>query len=181
MAYLFPQIFICGHPFRKNCVIFKYMNITVLRFICVLQFGLAGYMALSSFVYIFNAPGWHSAFSFTAFCLVIYLCAFVLQVLYKNYPDTPLSMSQKSVFNWIFVLNFFMLSALLTYNINDFKVMFSYSQQQGVVLGTLFYTLLALHLVITIFQLYILFGMVKLRRKLNENFEKKSSDLDILH
>lgn len=157
------------------------MNIALLRFICVLQFGLAGYMAVSSFVYIFNAPGWHSIFSFVAFGLAIYLSSFVLQVIYKNYPDTPLSLSQKSSFNWLFVLNFFMLSVLLTYNINDVKLFAGFFNSQDYKLTVLFYVLMTVHLVVTGFQVFILLGMVKLRRRLNANFDKKSVDLDILH
>lgn len=158
------------------------MNVSLLRLTCVLQFALAGYMAVSSFVYIFNAPGWHSIVSFVAFGLAIYQVSFVLQIIYKNYPDTPLSLTQKATFNWLFMLNFFMLSALFTYNINDGRIVTELvkNKQTGLV-GSLFYVMVALHFFVTVFQLLILLGMVKLRRKLNENFERKTTDLDILH
>lgn len=157
------------------------MNPSLLRFVCVLQFALCGYMALSSFVYVFNAPGWHSIMSFIAFCAAVYLCVFVLQVIYKNFPDSPLSMAQKSTFNFLFVINFFMLAALITYNINDVQLWIGAQGTTGFSgISPLFYAEGVLHLLITIFQVFILLGMVKLRRMLNSNFEKKTADLDIL-
>ncbi|MBX3255807.1 MAG: hypothetical protein KF862_16855 [Chitinophagaceae bacterium] len=152
------------------------MNIALLKLVCVLQFALSGYMSLSSFVYIFNSPGWHSIISFIAFCLAVYLVSFVLRVIHKNYPDEPLSLNQKSAFNRLFVCNFFMLSALLTYNINDVQLITGSSGASS----PLFYASVLLHLFITVFQVYILLGMVKLRRTLNRNFEKKSANADIL-
>lgn len=148
------------------------MNIASLRFVCILQFAFAGLMALSSFVYIFNAPGVHSVVSFFAFCSAVYLAAFVLQVIYKNYPETPLSPGQKSTFNWLFVLNFFMFAVLITYNINDVKLIAGLSGDDGLVAGPLFYANVLLHLLTTFFQVFILVNMVKLRRVLNRNYEK---------
>lgn len=148
------------------------MNITSLRFVCVLQFALAGLMAVLSFVYIFNEPGWHSMISFVAFCLAVYLAAFVLQIIYKNYPEAPLSPGQKSTFNWLFVLNFFMLAVLLTYNINDVKLLAGLSDDKSLVKGPTFYANVVLHLLTTFFQVFILANMVKLRRALNRNYEK---------
>ena len=148
------------------------MNITSLRFVCVLQFALAGLMAVLSFVYIFNEPGWHSMISFVAFCLAVYLAAFVLQIIYKNYPEVPLSPGQKSTFNWLFVLNFFMLAVLLTYNINDVKSLAGLSDGKSLVKGSTFYANVVLHLLTTFFQVFILANMVKLRRALNRNYEK---------
>ncbi|MFT3748083.1 MAG: hypothetical protein QM768_07185 [Agriterribacter sp.] len=156
------------------------MNIALLRLVCIVQFALCGYMAVSSFVYIFDTPGWHSYMSFAAFCLIIYLVSFILQIIYKNYPDVPLSISQKSCFNWLFILNFFMLSVLLSYNINDIKLTIGFTRQDIAFTGSIFYAGVLLHMLITIFQVYILVNMVKLRRALNRNFEKKSLDLDIL-
>lgn len=157
------------------------MNMALLRFVCILQFALTGYMAVSSFVYVFDSPGWHSIISFIAFCLAVYQTTFVLQILYKNFPDTPLSLSQKSTFNWLFMLNFFMLSALITYNINDVKTLINAGEyNQQAVITALFYSMMVLHLAITVFQIIILLGMVKARRALNSNFEKRSTDLDIL-
>ncbi|MBX2922969.1 MAG: hypothetical protein KF746_12295 [Chitinophagaceae bacterium] len=156
------------------------MNISLLKLICALQFALAGYMTLNSFVYIFNEAGWHSIVSFIAFCFAVYLTSFVWQVIYKNYPDMPLSLSQKTTFNWLFILNFFLLSALLTYNINDVKLVTGLSGAGTLVLSPLFYASVLLHLLVTIFQVYILLGMVKLRRTLNRNFEKKAVDMEVL-
>ncbi|MCC6287156.1 MAG: hypothetical protein IT249_04665 [Chitinophagaceae bacterium] len=156
------------------------MNISLLRLICIVQFALCGYMAVSSFVYIFDAPGWHSYASFAAFCLAVYLVSFVLQIIYKNHPDLPLSIGQKSAFNRLFILNFFMLSVLLSYNINDVKSISGLTMQEASSAGPFFYAAVLLHLLTTIFQVYILVSMVRLRRILNRNFEKKSLDLDIL-
>lgn len=161
-------------------IIFSNMKISRLKLICVLQFALSGYMALSSFVNIFDAPGWHSTISFIAFCLAIYLASFVVQVIYKNYPDTPLSPAQKSAFNWLFMLNFFMFSALLTYNISDIKLMSGSSGDDASLQTPLFYSGVILHLLVTIFQVYILLGMIKLRRSLIANFEKRSEGVDVL-
>lgn len=156
------------------------MNISSLRFVCVLQFAMAGYMVLSSFVNIFDAPGWHSVVSLIAFSLAICLASYVLEVSNKNYPDTPLSTRQRSTFNWLFMLNFLMLSVLLTYNINDFKLITGLAGAEEFKPGALFYLSVLLHLLISIFQVYILLNMVKLRRILIANFDKKSGDLDVL-
>ncbi len=164
----------------RNFIIFIEMNVSLFRMVCIIQFALCGYMAVNSFVYIFNAPGWHSYVSFGAFSVAVYLASFIIQMLNKNYPDEPLSVKQKSAFNWLFVLNFFMFSLLLSYNINDVKLIIGSTKQEIALAGPLFYAMVLLHFLITILQVYILVNMVKLRRALNRNFEKKSLDLDIL-
>lgn len=155
------------------------MNISLFRLICIVQFVLSGYMAVSSFTDIFNAPGLYSVMSFVTFCLVIYLVVFLLQVMHKNHPDIPLSLSQKSAFNRLFLLNFIMLSVLLAANINDVKLIIASGNTLNI-LPSFAYALTVLNFLITIFQVYILISMVKFRRSLNKKFEEKSLDLDIL-
>lgn len=156
------------------------MNITLFRMVCIVQFMLAGYMAVASFVFIFETPGLYSVISFIAYCLAVYMVVFLLQVMYKNHPDTPLSISQKALFNRIFILNFLMFSVLLSYNINDVKLILDISNKELQMSSNFAYASIALHFCISVFQVYILLYMVKLRRSLNNNFEKKSLDLDIL-
>ena len=156
------------------------MSISLFRLICLVQFVLTGYMAVVGFADIFETPGWQSVISFTAFCAAIFLAAFLLQVMHKNHPDEPLSISQKSRFNWLFIFNFLMLAVLLSFNINDVKITARAFGNAFNILSTFFYINVLLNLLITIFQVYILVNMVKLRRSLNVNFEKKVSDMDIL-
>lgn len=156
------------------------MSISLFRLICIVQFLLTGYMAVVSFTDIFETPGWQSVISFIAFCMAIFLVAFLLQVMHKNHPDEPLSVSQKSRFNWLFIFNFLLLAVLLSFNINDVKITARASGNTFNILSTFFYINVILNLLISIFQVYILVNMVKLRRSLNANFEKKVSDMDIL-
>lgn len=155
------------------------MKISLFRLICIVQFILTGYMAVVSFAYIFETPGWYSVIGFVAFCLAVYLVVFLLQVMHKNHPDIPLSIGQKSAFNRLFVLNFLMLSVLLSYNLNDIKLIIVTSTNEWQILPNSRYAVILLNFFITIFQVYILLRMVKFRRSLNSNFEKKSLDLDI--
>lgn len=155
------------------------MKISLFRLVCILQFVLCGYMAVGSFAEIFNRPGWYSTLSFTTFCAAIFLVTFLLQVMHGNYPDTPLSISQKSRFNRLFIINFLLFSVLLAQNINDLKIIIASGRELNIV-PSFVYAVTVLNICVTAFQAYIMVSMVKLRRALNKNFDNKELDLDVL-
>ncbi|MBX3239375.1 MAG: hypothetical protein KIT80_18990 [Chitinophagaceae bacterium] len=156
------------------------MNIAILRFICVLQFILAAFMVAISFVDIFEYRGWYSMISFGAFALIIWWTTFILQLIQKNYPDEPVAGAQKATFNWLYLINFFILPFILGRIINNVTTLYHIRQEQSGVVSFYFYGVTAACLTIAIFQAIMLYGAFKLRRKLNDNFARKIDNMDLM-
>ncbi len=156
------------------------MNIAILRFICVLQFILAGCMALLSFVDIFEYRGWYGIIRFAAFGFVIWWTVFILQLIQTNYPDEPVAGGRKVTFNWLYLINFFVLPVILGRVISNVTVLYDIQKNYAGAISAYFYGVTAVCVSMAIFQVMILYGTFTLRRKLNDNFARKIENMDLM-
>ncbi len=156
------------------------MKIAILRFIGVLQFMLAGCMALVSFAEFFEYSHWYSMLLFIAFCFVIWWSVFILQLIQTNYPDEPVAGGRKTVFNWLYLVNFFVLPLLIGRVISNVSVLYDLRQHYPGMISPYFYFVTMVCICMAIVQLLILYGTFVLRRKLNDNFARKIDNLDIM-
>lgn len=156
------------------------MNISILRFICVLQFILAGCMILLSFVDIFEYRGWYGILRFAALGFVIWWAVFVLQLIQTNYPDEPIAGGRKTAFNWLYLVNFFVLPVILGRVISNVTILYDIQKNYSGRISAYFYGITAIYLCMAILQVMILYGAFTLRRKLNENFARKIDNMDLM-
>ena len=151
------------------------------RIICFIQMLVTVYLCFSSLISLFKSGEFYFALETSFFLLMASLAIFGINLYNTNYPDRPVVGRQKSVFNWLFLLNFLLLAFL-------FALFFSsYSQLQSVaiLLGRSFFTL-PVRLLLTFlipfsllaFQFIILYGLYTLRRKLYENFNAKQFEFE---
>ena len=151
------------------------------RVICFLQMLSTVYLCFSSLISLFKSGEFYFAVETSFFLLMASLSIFGITLYSNNYPDKPVVGRQKSVFNWLFLLNFLLLAFL-------FALFFSsYSQLQSVatLLGRSFFSL-PVQLLLTFlipfsllaFQFIILYGLYTLRRKLYENFNAKQFEFE---
>ncbi len=109
------------------------------------------------------------------------LAIFGINLVNTNYPDKPVAGRQKSVFNWLFLLNFLLLAFL-------FALFFSSYNQLKIIstlLGRSFFSLpvrmlltFLIPFTILAFQFIILYGLYTLRRKLYENFNARQFEFE---
>ena len=139
------------------------------------------YLCFSSLISLFKSGEFYFALETCFFLLMASLAIFGLNLYNTNFPDRPVVGRQKSVFNWLFLLNFLLLAFL-------FALFFSsYSQLQSIaiLLGRSFFTL-PVRLLLTFlipfsllaFQFIILYGLYTLRRKLYENFNARQFEFE---
>jgi hypothetical protein len=153
----------------------------IFRIVCVLQMILAALILFSSLFDFFRYASFGDVFKLLLFLLIIMLSIFGVNTLNNNYPDTPVTGTQKKNFNRLFLLNFLFLAVL-------FGLLFAeYRQVSGIAklfdqpvfsLPFSFYAMLLGYITSLIFQFVILYGLYELRRILYMNFRKKKFDFE---
>jgi len=151
------------------------------RIVCFLQMLITcylGFIALTNFI---RLGRFYYALETVCFILIASLAILALTLLNTNYPDKPVMGRQKSVFNWLFLINFLLLSFLFGLFFSEYRILNESRQFGGrVVISLPFNTLLPLltALAILIFQLIILFGLYNLRRELYFNYRRREFEFE---
>lgn len=154
---------------------------TILRFACMAQITLSGFVSIRFLMYASSYTGFSSLVQLLSFILAVWLAVFSIRLLQSNYPDIPVAGHQKTIFNWLFLINFFMLAFHFAYVISDVKALVKISTElrlaihkfpPGMFISLLLYTIIAL------LQITILYGLFRLRRTLYNNFCRNLSDLE---
>lgn len=113
--------------------------------------------------------------------LAIGLAVFTIRVLQQNYPDIPVAGVQKTFFNWLFLLNFLMLSFHFASVISDVRSLLRISRQLNLPLKKFpigMFVSLFFYGVVAILQILLLYGLFRLRRTLYKNFCKELHELE---
>ncbi|MBX2920906.1 MAG: hypothetical protein KF746_01840 [Chitinophagaceae bacterium] len=154
---------------------------TILRIACLAQITISGFLCVRFAIYLF--PDAHASIcvQLISFVLAVWLAIFAMQLLQKNYPDIPVAGRQKAIFNWLFIINFFLLSFHFAYVISDIKGLIKLSSDlklpirkfpPGMFMPVMLYGTVAL------LQIIILYGLFRLRRTLYDNFCMELSELE---
>lgn len=103
-----------------------------------------------------------------AMFLFVYMA---LSIINYNYPDTPLSATQKKYFNWLFIINFLSIVFLFGNLVSNWRFINDILKDTKVGIGTwlsfgwtVWYSLL-----VFLFHVVFLFGMYRLRRIIFNN------------
>jgi hypothetical protein len=151
------------------------------RLVCVLQIllvvGIGGY----SFIMIFlSGSHFYYFLNAIAFVMMMLLANLGLGVLTNNYPDEPIVDAQKSRFNWLFLLNFLLISFSSAHIVAEYRFLneISVFSESITRLPIKLLGQLILYLFIFIFHLIILYGLFFLRREIYANYLQKKFEFE---
>jgi len=143
------------------------------RLICLLQMLATTFFTFTSLISLFNTGRLYYFWETIFFVLMAALSIFALNLVNTNYPDKPVAGKQKTVFNWLFLINFFLLAFLFGLFFAEYR---SLGLLRSITGGSLFsvpfrfLVPLLINSVVLIFQLLIIYGLFNLRRELYRNF-----------
>ena len=161
----------------------------IFRIVCLLQMLATTFYTFSNLINLFNKGQFQYFWEAIAFALVGALSVFALSVLNSNYPDKAITGSQKSTFNWLYLLNFLLLAflfGLLFSTINSLqetatvvrKGIFSLPFSEWV--PTLIWSSILLFHFIILYGLYILRRLLFINQHLqHQDFEFEKTNLKI--
>ena len=151
------------------------------RLVCVLQIllvvGIGGYSFIMIF---FSGSRFYYFFNAIAFVMMMLLANLGLSVLTNNYPDEPIVDAQKSRFNWLFLLNFLLISFSSAHIVAEYRSLneFSVFSESITRLPIKLLGPLILYLFIFVFHLIILYGLFFLRREIYANYLQKKFEFE---
>jgi membrane protease YdiL (CAAX protease family) len=143
------------------------------RIVCLLQMLATVFLSFISLISFFNTGRFADVLETIAFALVALLAIFALNLLNTNYPDKPVAGKQKSIFNWLFLLNFLLLAFLFAHFFADYASLKKIGELTGRSVFSFSFNLwwpVLLFITIIVFQFIILYGLFILRRLLYLNF-----------
>jgi hypothetical protein len=147
----------------------------------VLQMLATVYFAITSLIDLFQSSPFYFFFQALVFALASSLAILALNVVNNNYPDIPVAGTQKTIFNWLFLLNFLLLAFLFGLVIAEYRqvsLLREFTRKSPFGLPFHFFLPLLIYAVILIFQLIILYGLYILRRQVYVNFRRKKFDFE---
>ena len=153
----------------------------VFRIICLLQMLATTLYTFSNLTNLFNKGQFQYFLEAIAFGLLGALSVFALSVLNSNYPDKPISGSQKTTFNWLYLLNFLLLAFLFGLFFSSINSL----QETATLVGRGIFSLPISEWVptliwtgILLFHFIILYGLYILRRLLFMNHHLQQQDFE---
>jgi hypothetical protein len=149
------------------------INWQLYRLVCLLQMLATTFFTFTSLISLFNTGKGYYFLETLFFVLMVALSIFALNLVNTNYPDKPVAGKQKNVFNWLFLVNFFLLVFLFGLFFAEYRSLGLLRSIRGGSLFSLpfrFLVPLLTKIAVLIFQLIILYGLFNLRRELYRNF-----------
>lgn len=143
------------------------------RLTCLLQMLATTFFFFISLISLFNTGKGYYFLETIFFVLITALSIFALNLVNTNYPDKPVAGKQKNVFNWLFLINFFLLAFLFGLFFAEYRSLGLLRSITGGPIFSLpfrFLVPLLIKTAVLIFQLIILYGLFNLRRELYRNF-----------
>lgn len=152
------------------------------RIICFLQVLLTVFYSITSCIKLFQYNDrFYYFFESLAFGLMLWLAVLAMNLLNNNYPDKPVAGSEKTMFNWLFLLNFVLLTFLFGLFFAELSRLKDISQLFNRRVFRLSFTIflpVLFSFITLLFQLVILYGLYSLRRLLYFNFSKKEFEFE---
>jgi hypothetical protein len=114
---------------------------------------------------------WGDLIGVISYTLVFLFLCQALSILSENYPDTPLTVSQKRRFNLLFLINFILIAFLFAKTVNVWRII-PFINMASIMRSNLFFNLLFFifqSIVVFIFHLLFLYGMYRLRQLIYQN------------
>jgi amino acid transporter len=144
----------------------------IFRLLCIFQLLAIVYPLVIEITYLFDGNDTlRELINIVCYGTVfIYVCL-GLSVLSENYPDTPLSTSQKRRFNLLFLFNFLLIAFLFAKVVSGWWIVpyiFNPSYSWNAIPFVFIFTIL-LRLFTFVFHLAFLWGMYRLRQQIHQN------------
>lgn len=141
------------------------------RLVCIIQMIIVAFELILSVGGLFGKE--FIVFSFITSVAYLLIFVFVYQglsLINYNYPDTPLSVRQKKIFNWLFLLNFLLIALLFGQIVNEWRALPIPELFQLSVSDILYFGFpLIISVLLFIFHIIFLIGMYNLRRLIYHN------------
>ena len=154
----------------------------IFRIICLLQMLATVFLSFTNLISIFNTGDFQYLLQTIAFMIISSLPVLALSILNSNYPDKPVVGRQKSIFNWLFLLNFLLLAFLFAFFFSALRNLQSVANLVNKEIYSLPFSLWIHALICTgmlLFHLIILYGLYILRRILYINqFEERQFEFE---
>jgi hypothetical protein len=145
------------------------------RIICFLQFLITAFSSISSLISFFREERFYFFMECIFFLLMSWISIFAISLVGTNYPDRPVAGKQKTTFNWLFLINFFLVAFLFGLFFFELKQ----ARLVASILGTNLFSLpfsfqipVIVSFVMVLFHLIVLYGLFGLRRLLYANFNR---------
>jgi len=151
------------------------------RILCALQAVGALVMGMAALVDMLKTFSFFSILGVIHWLLVIGLAWLGLSILQRNYPHTPVSGSQKSAFNRLYLLNFLFLAAFFGFVVSEYKSLSTLASFAGIEvwqLGVKFTWPLLVTTFLLIGQFVVLYGLFVLRRELYLQGSRKQFEFE---
>jgi len=149
--------------------------------ICVLQLLATAFFSITSFINLLQLGLFYFLLQTIAFVLMTRLTILALNILNNNYPDVPVGGRQKTIFNWLFLLNFLLLAFLFGLVIAEYKNLKALTNLLDRSIFSLPFKWLLpffIYSIILVFQFIILYGLYAIRIELYRNFMKKQFEFE---
>ena len=139
---------------------------------CILQLVIVLYCLVSGSIRLFvGSNTWGGLIGVVSYALVFLFLCQGLSILNDNYPDTPLTLSQKRRFNLLFLVNFILIAFLFAKVVGVWQL-FPLINMTTIMRSNILFSLVFLVLqtvFVFIFHLLFLFGMYRLRQQIYQN------------
>ena len=148
---------------------------------CVLQLLTTAFFSITSFINLLQLGLFYFLLQTIAFVLMTWLTILALNILNNNYPDVPVGGRQKTIFNWLFLLNFLLLAFLFGLVIAEYKNLKALTNLLDRSIFSLPFKWLLpffIYSIILVFQFIILYGLYAIRIELYRNFMKKQFEFE---
>ena len=145
----------------------------IFRIICLLQMLASVFFSFTNFISFFITGSGQFFFRAVAFAVIAAFSIFAVNLLNTNYPDKPVVGKQKTLFNWLFLLNFLLLAFLFAHFFAAIRTVqyFAYLTGQSIFsLSFRAWVPVIFFSGILLFQFILLYGLYILRRVLYINF-----------
>ena len=151
----------------------------VFQVVCVIQMLMAAFHAAYSFLLmLITARILFYGMQVVAFISVLLFANLGSSILNYNYPDKPVIDKQRKQFNLLYIINFLVLSFLVSHlyiEVSDVTILFF---MEGVFGDFLFLLLPSIfYLLIVAGQVAMLVGMFKLRREIFQRFYAEANNM----
>jgi hypothetical protein len=151
------------------------------KLVCVLQLAITSFFAVNNLINLFRLNDLYYLLASVFYILVIWLSILGIGILSNNYPDVPVTGSQKRSFNWLFLLNFLLLAFFFAALIAQYYILKDFTNLTRQRLSDLplrSFIEPVSHLLVLVFQFIILYGLYVLRRNIYTNFTRKKFEFE---
>ncbi len=151
------------------------------RLACFVQMLIAVMYGFLSLINTFREGDVNYFIQAIAFFFITWFAVFSVQTLNEHYPDIPVGGKTKSVFNWLFLINFLLLAFLFGLWIREYQTleaMAAVIKQPFLKIPGKWFSDLVFQTAMVLLQILMLYGMYSLRILLHRNFNKKTFEFE---